>query len=48
MAALADIFIAWGVRRIRLTGGEPLVRRGILDLAARIGARIGAGLDELP
>jgi len=47
IAALADIFIARGVRRIRLTGGEPLVRRGILDLAAAVGSRIGAGLDEL-
>lgn len=47
IAALADIFIARGVRKIRLTGGEPLVRRGVLDLAAAIGARIGAGLDEL-
>ena len=47
ITALADIFIARGVRKIRLTGGEPLVRRGVLDLAAAIGARIGAGLDEL-
>jgi cyclic pyranopterin phosphate synthase len=47
IARLADIFIARGVRRIRLTGGEPLVRRGIGDLAATIGARIGRGLDEL-
>jgi cyclic pyranopterin phosphate synthase len=47
IARLADIFIARGVRRIRLTGGEPLVRRGIGDLAAMIGARIGRGLDEL-
>jgi cyclic pyranopterin phosphate synthase len=44
---LADIFIARGVTRIRLTGGEPLVRRGIADLAAKLGARIGQGLDEL-
>jgi cyclic pyranopterin phosphate synthase len=44
---LADLFIARGVRRIRLTGGEPLVRRGIGDLIARLGARIGTGLDEL-
>jgi cyclic pyranopterin phosphate synthase len=44
---LADLFIARGVRRIRLTGGEPLVRRGIEDLAARLGARLGNGLDEL-
>jgi cyclic pyranopterin phosphate synthase len=45
--ALADIFIARGVKRIRLTGGEPLVRRDIGDLVARLGARVGRGLDEL-
>jgi len=32
IVALADIFIARGVTRLRLTGGEPLVRRGILEL----------------
>ncbi|WP_166036807.1 GTP 3',8-cyclase MoaA [Sphingosinicella sp. YJ22] len=47
VAQLADIFIARGVRRIRLTGGEPLVRRGVLDLVGWIGKRIGDGLDEL-
>jgi cyclic pyranopterin phosphate synthase len=47
LAILADAFIARGVKRIRLTGGEPLVRRGIDDLARRIGRRIGDGLDEL-
>ncbi|MFL6721295.1 MAG: GTP 3',8-cyclase MoaA [Sphingomonas sp.] len=45
--ALADLLVARGVTRLRLTGGEPLVRRGILDLAARLGKRIGCGLDEL-
>jgi len=44
---LADILIARGVRRIRLTGGEPLVRRDIEKLCARLGERIGHGLDEL-
>jgi cyclic pyranopterin phosphate synthase len=44
---LADLLIARGVRRIRLTGGEPLVRRGIETLCARLGERIGHGLDEL-
>ena len=29
---LCKIFIALGVRKLRITGGEPLVRRGILDL----------------
>lgn len=44
---LADILIGRGVKRIRLTGGEPLVRRGILSLVEQIGLRIGRGLDEL-
>jgi cyclic pyranopterin phosphate synthase len=44
---LTDLFVARGVRRIRLTGGEPLVRRGIGDLIARLGTRVGNGLDEL-
>ena len=44
---LADIFIARGVTRIRLTGGEPLVRKGIDWLAPELGKRIGRGLDEL-
>ena len=44
---LADLFIAHGVRRIRLTGGEPLVRRGVGELIDRLGTRVGAGLDEL-
>jgi cyclic pyranopterin phosphate synthase len=47
MVALSDLFIARGVRRIRLTGGEPLVRRGVDALIARLGERIGHGLDEL-
>ena len=47
MGELAARFVARGVRRIRLTGGEPLVRRGIDTLAMRLGALIGHGLDEL-
>jgi cyclic pyranopterin phosphate synthase len=47
MVALADIFIARGVKRIRLTGGEPLVRKGIDLLVPELGKRIGRGLDEL-
>jgi GTP 3',8-cyclase len=47
MVALADIFIARGVKRIRLTGGEPLVRKGIDFLIPALGERIGRGLDEL-
>lgn len=47
LAELADILIARGVRRIRLTGGEPLVRRGILHLVRSIGSRLGTDFDEL-
>ncbi len=44
---LCRAFIRLGTRKIRLTGGEPLVRRGILTLIERLGAEVGAGLDEL-
>jgi cyclic pyranopterin phosphate synthase len=44
---LVDLLIARGVTKLRLTGGEPLVRRGILELVAELGKRIGGGLDEL-
>ena len=47
LAALADAFIARGIKRVRLTGGEPLVRKGIDTLIRAIGRRIGNGLDEL-
>lgn len=47
LAQLADAFIARGIRRIRLTGGEPLVRRGVDTLLRTIGRRLGDGLDEL-
>lgn len=40
-------FIRLGVRKIRLTGGEPLVRRDVMRLVRGLGARIGHGLDEL-
>ncbi|GIX30275.1 MAG: GTP 3',8-cyclase 2 [Porticoccaceae bacterium] len=42
---IGAVFVALGVRKIRLTGGEPLVRRGLLSLAERLGAL--AGLEEL-
>jgi cyclic pyranopterin phosphate synthase len=47
IAIIAERFIARGVTKIRLTGGEPLVRRGVTDLARRLGQSIGQGLDEL-
>jgi cyclic pyranopterin phosphate synthase len=47
IGVIADRFIDRGVRHIRLSGGEPLVRRDFTELARRIGRHIGQGLDEL-
>jgi GTP 3',8-cyclase len=47
IAELARRFVARGVSRIRLTGGEPLARRGAVQVAGEIGKLIGHGLDEL-
>jgi cyclic pyranopterin phosphate synthase len=47
MVELSEILIARGVRKIRLTGGEPLVRKGMMELVRSLGQRIGSGLEEL-
>lgn len=48
IAIIADRFIARGVRKIRLSGGEPLLRRDFGELARRIGRHVSAGtLEEL-
>jgi GTP 3',8-cyclase len=45
---LCSAFVARGVRKLRLTGGEPLVRRGIMTLFASLSRHLTAGrLDEL-
>ena len=44
---LATGFIARGVTKIRITGGEPLVRRDIIDLFTALGRRLGHDLQEL-
>jgi cyclic pyranopterin phosphate synthase len=45
---LCSLFVANGTRRIRLTGGEPLVRRGFIELVARLGRHLQTGaLSEL-
>ncbi|WP_404369202.1 GTP 3',8-cyclase MoaA [Sphingomonas sp. MMS24-J45] len=47
IAIIAEHFIARGIRKIRLSGGEPLVRRDVGELIKRLGRSVGNGLDEL-
>ncbi|MBA2320166.1 MAG: GTP 3',8-cyclase MoaA [Deltaproteobacteria bacterium] len=42
---IATAFAGMGVRRLRLTGGEPTVRRGLPDLVARLAAI--PGIDDI-
>jgi len=45
---LCSQFVALGVRKLRVTGGEPLVRKGILQFFAAMGRHLESGaLDEL-
>lgn len=43
--SVAEVFVALGVKKIRLTGGEPLVRKDIIDLVRKL-SQIN-GLEEL-
>lgn len=43
LAEVAETFVSLGVRKIRLTGGEPLVRAGLVDLVARLSGLDGLG-----
>ena len=47
IAIIAERFIARGVTKIRLSGGEPLVRRDVGELVERLGRHVGRGLSEL-
>ena len=47
LRVLALAFIARGVRKVRLTGGEPLVRRDMIELVQALGREVGKSLDEL-
>ena len=40
-SALVDVFLALGVDKIRLTGGEPLLRRDVSELVRMIAAKPG-------
>ncbi len=44
---LASTFVARGVTKLRLTGGEPLVRRNIMWLIRSLSRHLGEGLEEL-
>ena len=45
---LCSVFVARGVRKLRLTGGEPLVRRGIMTLVGSLSRHLATGdLNEL-
>ncbi|TIX50562.1 GTP 3',8-cyclase MoaA [Alteraurantiacibacter aquimixticola] len=44
---LSLAFIERGITKIRLTGGEPLVRRDVVELIAALGRKLGDGLEEL-
>lgn len=45
---LCSAFVALGTRRLRLTGGEPLMRRGFMDLIAGLSRHLDSGaLQEL-
>ncbi|HEX4118051.1 MAG TPA: GTP 3',8-cyclase MoaA [Rhizomicrobium sp.] len=45
---ICGVFVRRGVRRLRLTGGEPLMRRGIMNLVERLSQHLQSGaLEEL-
>ncbi|PZQ64437.1 MAG: GTP 3',8-cyclase MoaA [Phenylobacterium zucineum] len=45
---VASAFVGLGTRKLRLTGGEPLVRKGMMDLVRSLGRHVASGaLDEL-
>jgi cyclic pyranopterin phosphate synthase len=44
---MCSVFISQGIRKLRITGGEPLVRRGIMGFFEDMSRHLGNGLDEL-
>ena len=44
---LCSAFVERGVRKLRLTGGEPLVRKNVMALVRGLSRHLGMGLDEL-
>ena len=44
---ICRVFMKLGTRKIRLTGGEPLVRKGIMQVINNLGKDVGDSLEEL-
>lgn len=45
---VASAFVALGTRKLRITGGEPLVRKGVMDLIRGLGRHLASGaLEEI-
>ncbi|MBU2958683.1 GTP 3',8-cyclase MoaA [Paracoccus sp. 1_MG-2023] len=44
---LCSAFVGMGVQKLRITGGEPLVRRGIMGFFRNMSRHLGNGLEEL-
>ncbi|WP_334161153.1 GTP 3',8-cyclase MoaA [Phenylobacterium sp.] len=45
---IASAFVGLGTRKLRITGGEPLVRKGVMDLITGLGRHLKSGaLEEL-
>jgi len=44
---LCNAFIDLGVKKLRITGGEPLVRKNIMQLFSTLGKKLKYGLEEL-
>jgi GTP 3',8-cyclase len=44
---IGSAFISRGTRKIRITGGEPLVRRDIMSLFRSLSRHLGSGLEEI-
>jgi len=45
---IASAFVGLGTRKLRITGGEPLVRKGVMDLIGSLSRHLASGaLDEL-
>ena len=47
LAKISHRFIDFGVEKIRISGGEPLVRKDVMELFAQLSPRLGQGLSEL-